>query len=142
MTDHALWLGTQDGLLKSMDQGMSWEIYRTNIPLSPSGLASIIPPDRVPEVSTYAYPNPFSPATDRLIRIRYDLTESQSTVLRIFDFGMTLVREFSSLTGAQGPNEIPWDGTDERGARLANGPYFYAINSSEGTFWGKILIAE
>jgi len=142
VTDHALWLGTQDGLLKSMDQGMSWEIYRTNIPLSPSGLASIIPPDRVPEVSTYAYPNPFSPATDRLIRIRYDLTESQSTVLRIFDFGMTLVREFSSLTGAQGPNEIPWDGTDERGARLANGPYFYAINSSEGTFWGKILIAE
>jgi len=142
VTDHALWLGTQDGLLKSEDHGISWEIYRTDVPLNPSGLASIIPMDQVPEVSTYAYPNPFSPATDRLIRLRYDLTQDQSVVLRIFDFGMTLVREISSLSGSVGANEIPWDGTDDHGARLANGPYFYAVKANEGTFWGKILIAE
>ena len=142
VTDDALWVGSQDGLFKSMDQGNSWEIFRTEVPLDPSGLPPIIPADRVPKVETYAYPNPFSPSSDRLIRIRYDLTQSQMVMIRIFDLSMTLVQEISSAPGSIGANEAAWDGTDNRGARLANGPYFYAVQTNEGTFWGKILIAE
>ncbi|MCY4171415.1 MAG: hypothetical protein OXF08_07415 [Bacteroidetes bacterium] len=142
VTDNAVWIGSQDGLFKSTDQGNSWEIFRTEIPLDPSGLASIIPADRVPQVSTYAYPNPFSPSSDRLIRIRYDLENSQEVTLRIYDFGMTVVREIMSISGLIGANEIPWDGTDDRGLKLANGPYFYAVQTDGELFWGKILIVD
>ena len=142
VTDNALWVGSQDGLFKSTDQGKTWEIFRTEVPLNPDGLPPIIPENRVPRVETYAYPNPFSPASERLIRIRYDLNASQTVTIRIFDLGMTLVREITSAPGSIGANEASWDGTDSRGARLANGPYFYAVQTGEGTFWGKILIVE
>lgn len=142
VTEDAVWVSSQDGLFKSTDQGNSWRIFRTEIPLDPTGLPAIIPEERVPKVSAYAYPNPFSPSTDRLVRLRYDLTQPQTVTIRIFDFSMTLVREISSATGSAGANEVAWDGTDEQGVRLANGPYFYAIQAQEDTFWGKILIAE
>ncbi len=141
-TNNAVWVGSQDGLFKSMDQGKSWEIFRTEIPLDPSDLPSIIPADRVPPVSTYAYPNPFSPSSDRLIRIRYDLEGAQAVTLRIYDYGMNLVREKTAISGGNGSNEISWNGTDNRGLRLANGPYFYAIHAEDDLFWGKILIIE
>jgi len=142
VTDNAVWIGSQDGLFKSVDQGNSWEIYRTEIPLDPTGLSSIIPADQVPKVTTYAYPNPFSPSSDRLIRIRYDLEGAQIVTLRIYDFGMTVIREITAISGLSGSNEIQWDGTDDRGLRLANGPYFYAIHAEDDLFWGKILIVE
>ncbi|MCY4204480.1 MAG: hypothetical protein OXE92_02000 [Bacteroidetes bacterium] len=142
VTENALWVGSQDGLFKSTDRGKSWEIFRTEVPLDPTGLPPVIPADRVPRVSTYAYPNPFSPSSDRLVRLRYDLDQSQTVNIRIFDYSMTLVREILSASGSVGANEAAWDGTDDKGTRLANGPYFYAIQAGNDTFWGKILIAE
>lgn len=142
VADNALWVSSQDGLFKSMDQGKSWTIFRSEVPLDPSDLSPIISADQVPRVSTYAYPNPFSPSTDRIVRMRYDLDESQTVAIRIFDFSMTLVREVSDSSGSSGTNETAWDGTDEQGLRLANGTYFYAIQAREDTFWGKILIVE
>ena len=138
----AVWVGSQDGLFKSLDQGGSWEIFRAQVPIDPANLPSIIPADRVPRVSTYAYPNPFSPSSDRLIRLRYDVTRPQAITARIFDFSMTLIRELSSHANSTGANELTWDGTDESGLQLANGPYFYAIQAQEETFWGKILIIQ
>jgi len=142
VTENALWVGSQDGLFKSMDRGRSWKIFRTEVPLDPTGLAQVIPADLVPQVSTYAYPNPFSPSSDRLIRLRYNLTQPQNVSVKIFDFSMTLVREILSVSGLIGANEVAWDGTSDGGSRLANGPYFYAVQAKENTFWGKILIAE
>ncbi len=142
VTDDAVWVGSEDGLFKSIDQGNSWDIFRTEVPIDPTGLPQIIPSDRVPEVSTYAYPNPFSPSSDRLIRLRYDLSTPQTVTVRIFDFSMILVKEFSTSASFSGPNEVAWDGTDDQGLQLANGPYFYGIQAQEDTFWGKILMIE
>ena len=141
ITDDAIWVGSADGLFKSIDQGNAWQIFRTQVPLDPTGLPAVIPAEQVPPVQTYAYPNPFSPSTDRLVRLRYDLAEPQTVTIRIFDFGMNPVRELSSK-GSAGANEVVWDGTDRKGARLANGPYFYIIAAQEGTYRGKILIIE
>ena len=139
---NAVWVGSGDGLFKSLDHGESWQIYRTAVPLDPSDLSPIIPSEQVPRVSAYAYPNPFSPSSDRLTRLRFDLSNPESITIRIFDFGMTLVREIFFSGGAAGANEVAWDGTDEGGVRLANGTYFYAIQSRKDTFWGKILIID
>ena len=137
-----VWVGSDDGLFKSTDQGQSWSIYRSLVPLSPDGLSPVIPADRVPDVDSYAYPNPFSPAEDRLVRLRYQLESPGFVTIRVFDFGMNLVRTLLRGDQSQGDQEVSWDGTDSFGARLANGTYHYAVETRQGTFWGKILILE
>jgi photosystem II stability/assembly factor-like uncharacterized protein len=132
----ALWVGTGDGLLKSLDGGGSWTLYRTEVPPHPDE-----PTERVPDVETFAYPNPFSPAGDQFVRIRTEVDSASDVSVRIFDFGMNLVREFSGPGGA-GIVELRWDGMDERGTRVANGPYFYEVRSGKERFRGKILVIE
>ncbi len=135
-TRNALWVGTEDGLLKSLDGGATWSIFRVEVPLKPDVVAT-----RVPRVDTFAYPNPFSPAGDRFVRVRYQAGQGGSVRLRVFDFGMNLVRE---LHGDEpgGEQEISWDGIDKDGLRVANGVYFYAVEAGGKTQWGKILIVE
>jgi len=129
-TREALWVGTTDGLLKSTDGGQTWAIFRTDVPVRPAE-----PTARTPEVEAYAYPNPFSPRTDRVVRIRYERAASR---IRILDFGMNLVRTLD----APAPDEQAWDGLDDGGARVANGVYFYAVDAPGETLWGKILVLE
>jgi hypothetical protein len=136
-TENALWVGTEDGLLRSTDGGQTWLINRVEIPTNPS-----TPTDEVPRVGAFAYPNPFSPAIDRFVRLRYELAAAGSIRIRILDFGMGLVREWSD-DRLPGLGESIWDGRDANGSRLANGPYFYTITGPSGfQAKGKILVIE
>lgn len=136
-TDDALWVGTSDGLFKSTDQGATWRIYRAEVPLHPE-----TPTAAVPDVDTYAYPNPFSPQADRFIRVRYELDAPRAVQVRIFDFSMNLVRRLVDENQPEGVREATWDGTDDRGLRVANGVYLYAVEAGGETAWGKILVLE
>ncbi len=120
-TRDALWVGTEDGLFRSTDGGQTWRVFRAEVPLSPEGLPSVVPPERVPEVEAYAYPNPFSPAADRFVRIRYRLDGAQQVRIRLFDFAMNLVRDLTDESQSAGEREESWDGVDNDGARVANG---------------------
>jgi len=110
--------------------------------LNPSGLPPIVSPEQVPEVSTYAYPNPFSPYSDGIVRIRYDLETTEQVAVRIFDFGMKLIRTIVNESQSQGIQEVVWNGTDDSGIHLANGPYFYEVKTQNDRFMGKILIVH
>ena len=70
------------------------------------------------------------------------MKESSTVTIRIFDFGMSLVRTLLDETQERGEKEVSWDGVDDHGARLANGTYLYAVQTTSGTFWGKILLLE
>lgn len=130
LTRDALWVGTTDGLLRSTDGGRTWTVFRPDVPVRPE-----VPSPRAPEVDVYAYPNPFSPRTDRLVRLRYD---TEAARIRIFDFGLRLVR---TLEGPA-PVEQAWDGRDDRGAQVPNGVYFYAVDTPDGTRWGRLVVLE
>lgn len=136
-TGDALWVGTDDGLLRSTDGGNTWRIFRADVPLHPE-----TPTAGVPDVETYAYPNPFSPAVDRLVRLRYEVPSAARVEVRVFDFGMNLVRRLVDEDQQAGTREVAWDGTDDGGLRVANGTYFYAVDTGKGTAWGKILVLE
>ena len=140
--EHGLWVGTDDGLFKSTDGGDTWRVFRANAPLGPDGLPPVVPPESAPRVEAYAYPNPFSPGTDRVVRLRYKLETDAAVVIRVFDFAMNLVRSLRSEHQSGGEREVSWDGVDDRGARVANGAYFYAIQAGSDTYWGKILVLE
>lgn len=133
----ALWVGTEDGLTRSLDEGLTWRVFRVDVPLHPA-----VEDPRAPEVDTYAYPNPFSPAIDRFVRIKFEAPESGRMTLRIFDSSMGLVRRFDESRDA-GTGEFVWDGTDDRGTRIANGVYFYELSGAgAGSVRGKILVIE
>jgi len=75
------------------------------------------------------------------VRIRYESGGGRDR-LRIFDFGMNLVRELASEDTRDGVRELTWDGTDEGGFRVANGVYFYAVETRGDPVRGKIHVLE
>ncbi|MEL7363521.1 MAG: FlgD immunoglobulin-like domain containing protein, partial [Bacteroidota bacterium] len=132
-TSDAVWVGTGQGLLRSTDGGATWTAFRANPPVDTDGDGE--------SVDVYAYPNPFSPLADNVVRIRYDLAGPADVTIRIFDFGMNLVRELTDSSPG-GPTETLWDGAADNGTRLANGVYFYVVDAGGESFDGKILILE
>ncbi|MFO8231769.1 MAG: FlgD immunoglobulin-like domain containing protein [Longimonas sp.] len=134
-TRNAVWVGTTDGLLRSTDNGTTWTLFRAAEPLD-----SDTPGGR--SVETYAYPNPFTPSSDQVVRIRYERDEPGTTRVRILDFEMRSVRTLRAEGDAPGEQELVWDGTDESGLRLPNGTYFYEVETDQGSARGKILLID
>ncbi|NTV45539.1 MAG: hypothetical protein HGB11_03220, partial [Chlorobiales bacterium] len=127
-----LWVGTSDGTAVSMDGGKLWTILRADKPVGS-------------DTKTYAYPNPFAPKLDSVVRIRYKLEQAGTVTVRIFDFSMNPV--CTLLNGAYRSNaaeaEESWDGRTAFGARVANGVYFYSVEQKGAkTLWGKIMVLE
>jgi len=83
------------------------------------------------------YPNPIgkSPAT-----IKYSLKNPGQTSLKIYNL---LGEEVKTLVNAkQDANfyTIPWDGRDNKGQSVANGVYFYKLNSGEFSATKKMMV--
>lgn len=138
-TTDQLWVGTSDGLASTSDGGNTWSILRVDLPLEGG---NIYQPD-APGVSTYAYPNPFSPDVHDIVRIKYQINSIGRATLRVFDFGMNLVYEESSDGATQpGSYEFLWNGTDNSGRVPATGAYIYVIDTPDGRVDGKILLTD
>jgi hypothetical protein len=137
-----VWVGTGDGLLRSTDGAQSWTLFRASVPTSPGDLPLTLDPDAVPEVEVYAYPNPFTPRTDGSLRFRLDLDSPGDVTVRVFDFGMRLVRQLAAPGRPAGANEVLWDGLSDDGLRLANGPYIYVVSAGGRQVSGRVLVFE
>ncbi|GAB5408763.1 MAG: FlgD immunoglobulin-like domain containing protein [Balneolaceae bacterium] len=139
VTNDRVWIGTTDGLISTDDLGQTWEITRVNFPLSGGNQYD----DDAKSVKAYAYPNPFSPQLHEVTRIRFEVERPGSINIRIFDFGMNLVRNLDTYDAStKGTHEAVWDGVDGKGRNVANGPYFYIIETPTETINGKILLVE
>ncbi len=144
VVDDTVFIGTEDGLVKTIDNathefGSSWKIFRT---FQQVGTAA----------TSYAYPNPFSPAVDNLVRIHYGAkdfnapsTTTREVSIELFDFGMNRVRTLLTKAQRTASAEFDelWDGRDDGGSIVPNGVYFYrlVIDSGEPLF-GKILVMQ
>lgn len=137
-TTDRLWVSTSDGLASTDDGGQSWQITRVDFPLDGRNRYK----KDSPSVESYAYPNPFSPRRHELVRIKYEVKQSGTVTVRLFDFGMNLIRELDSDSYTAGTFEAVWDGTDRQGRQVANGPVFYQIDTPGNTIRGKILVID
>lgn len=137
-TTDRIWIGTSDGIASSDDLGTSWQITRVNMPLQGGNQFQ---PD-APNVEAYAYPNPFSPAQHDVVRIKFELKQAGHVKIRLFDFGMHLIRTLDSGDFPAGTYEAAWDGRDGQGRKVANGTVFYRVETPSGNADGKILILE
>lgn len=129
-----IWIGTSgSGLIKYEDLNGSWNGDWT-VYLS-SG-------EPIPVQETFAFPNPFSPDAE-VVRIKYNVENNSDVTIRIFDFGMNLVRTViqNASRGINNEQIEIWDGKDEIGRIVPNGVYFYRIDvGSQEPLFGKIMV--
>lgn len=132
--DRYIYLGSaEEGLIKLHETGSMWS--GDWFILTASGKVE-------KEEDTYAFPNPFSPAQER-VRIKYINNSASTVTIRILDFGMNLVRTVTQnadrLTGVEHIDY--WDGRDEYGNIVPNGVYFYRIDFGDSDpVYGKIMV--
>lgn len=81
----------------------------------------------------FIYPNPFDPL-DENGTIRYSLAKDGNVTIKIYDIGGTLVRTVMNNEPQTALNEqsVIWDGRNDNGELVANGVYFYMVESSSG----------
>lgn len=128
-----MWGGSLNGLVKYEEangfwQG-DWTIYLTS--------------DKIQTTSeSYAFPNPFTPSKE-VVRIKYKTEQPADVTIRIFDFGMNLIKTVIQNSPRDARDELleTWDGKDESGRVVPNGVYFYRIDiGSNDPLFGKIMV--
>ncbi len=138
-----IWVGTDDGLAVTDDDGITWTLFRrTGAPAVSSSL----------QIS--AYPNPFSPSRmntfqgDGYTRVQCVFPGDGKVDIAIFDFSMyrvlSLVKDEAVVRGMR---EFAWDGRNALGDICANGVYFVRVdytknNGGRSAAWTKIIILE
>jgi len=133
------WVGSSDGLITTADYGNTWEIIRVDFPLDGRNQFQ----DDAPAVSSYAYPNPFSPTQHGIVRIRFRSEQAGQAVIELFDFAMNRITRLDPVALSEpGVYEAAWNGTDENGIRVANGPVFYRVSIPGETINGKLLMLD
>lgn len=137
-TSDRVWIGTSDGIASTDDFGQSWQITRVNFPLRGGNQYQRDAPD----VEAFAYPSPYSPSRHGVVRIKFEVQNQGSAKVRLFDFGMNLIKEIENGSFVPGTYEAVWDGHDTRGRRVANGPVLYQIETPGNTVRGKFLVIE
>jgi ligand-binding sensor domain-containing protein len=134
-----IWLGSNDGLIRLREAIASnvwtgdWRIYFAAPPLNS-------------KEESFAYPVPFSPRNNTL-KFKYSTGGvSEKVSIRIFDFGMNLVRTvIQNIDRVKTNDDAPdrWDGRDENGNIVPNGVYFYRIDiGSAEPLFGKIIVLQ
>ena len=70
------------------------------------------------------YPNPFNPSTSLAI----DFPTASPYTLTIYNIAGQVVKTYAGHADA-GTYTITWNGTDNRGSKVASGVYFYAVEA-------------
>ena len=134
-----VWVGSTDGLARLRETNKIWEgdwkVFTASNPLASSN-------------EVYAYPNPFKPDGAKPIKFKYSTDgQSKDVTIRIFDFGMNLIRTViqnapRNFTNESSPVDT-WDGIDDRGNEVPNGVYFYRIDiGGNDPLFGKIIVLK
>ena len=85
------------------------------------------------------YPNPFNPTTT----IKFALSADSQVHLNVYDLGGRLVKELVNERMAAGADhQATWDGTDNSGARVASGVYFYKLTAGDFTATDKMVMLK
>jgi predicted outer membrane repeat protein len=84
------------------------------------------------------YPNPFNPS----VTITFELDAETSVEVAVYDVRGSLVRRLVSGRRAAGPHRLKWDGTNDRGGRVASGVYLVQLRSQTRVDQKKIVLIK
>jgi hypothetical protein len=90
-------------------------------------------PGPINNENIYAYPNPFNPDNEN-VTFRFRLSKSGNITIKVSDVSNQLVTTVISDVPMPAGEElsVSWNGHNDNGAIVANGTYFYIIESSAG----------
>lgn len=93
-------------------------------------------------ISTYNWPNPFSPEVDLYTNITLMINKQEDIKITIYDAAGDVVwkKYISAFEILPGYNYIKWDGKNLKGKTVANGTYFYVVKSQSINAKNKILV--
>jgi glucuronoarabinoxylan endo-1,4-beta-xylanase len=84
------------------------------------------------------YPNPFSAAA----AIPYQIKRESSVQITIYDILGRAVRTFSVGQQSVGLHSVLWNGSNDRGERVANGVYFYRLDAGGESRTRKLIFSQ
>jgi M6 family metalloprotease-like protein len=86
-------------------------------------------------------PNPFDPVgVNSETVISFLLPIQTSVSLNVFDVKGRLVTTLVSGVRSEGPHQVPWDGRNARGGRVASGVYFYQLRAGGQAVSKKMVL--
>jgi hypothetical protein len=95
-------------------------------------------PSEGPKHVTFS-PNPLNPQGS----LSFYLDQGGPVRVQVFDRGGRLVRTLLDAQDVErGPHHVVFDGTGDRGARMASGIYFYRMETPQGPVTGRIAIVK
>lgn len=111
-----------------------WVIENLTIQLGPTAVDPIAPRFALEQ----NHPNPFNPKTT----IQYQIPHSGDVSLKVYDVRGRLVRTLVAGFQPAGRQAVEWDGTDERGAKVASGSYVYRVVAGEFVDQRKMTLVK
>lgn len=141
-----LWVGAEQGLGRSADEGATWRVIRDLVRTRTLDEGTFVRTGGVPDSTALAYaaPNPFAPSRETTT-IVFSLSQDAAVSVAIYDFASGLVRNLAADASFVGgvDHRILWDGRDQDGQLVANGTYFYriALNTGQRAF-GRVVVLD
>ena len=101
---------------------------------------AVDPQDATPVVTRLHpnYPNPFNPSTT----LRFSLARDGDVTLDIYAVDGRLVRTLLATELPAGHHEVVWDGTDQRGRRVASSLYFARLVAADRTETQRLMMIK
>lgn len=113
-------------LAKDLFEDIGWQPQTTDVGGDPSPRAAI----------GGSVPNPFSSRTS----LRFAIVRSGAARLTVLDAAGRRVRTLASGWMEAGTHARDWDGTDDQGARVRPGLYFFRVQSQDGVGTGSVVM--
>jgi len=84
------------------------------------------------------YPNPFNPATN----IKFDLKKNAHVSLVVYNMLGQQIKTLVNSPKLSGHHAIHWDGTNDQGAKVTSGIYFYQFKADGYTKTNKMILMK
>lgn len=84
------------------------------------------------------WPNPFNPQ----VSIRFGLAREAKATVVVYDVRGRRVRTLVEEPRGAGRHEVVWDGTDDRGARVASGVYHVQFRGAEALETKRVVLLK
>jgi hypothetical protein len=122
-------------VLQFSDTHGNESVFSNEVSVVPTDTSAIAP---ARTAINNVYPNPFNPSAT----ISFSLADAGPVRIDVFAvdgrFVSTVLDEYRGV----GDFDVRWNGTDLRGTRLANGPYWLRLQGSGQTDTHKVILAK
>jgi N-acetylneuraminic acid mutarotase len=142
-TEHTVNLGTFSGTVYVAFVALSEygdNMYVDYIRLMPAGIEED-KPNRLPTITTLNAPKP-NPATNGLVNISFNISEPTKACLKIYDASGRVVRTLVNSNLTSGVYNLNWNGTDDNNNEVAEGIYFYTLETSKQNITKKLVFTR